>query len=69
MSLNTEEAENTEQNEIKELRDQLNETNKVVKQLSSQLGDLRDRVSRNFVCKNQFWLDNVCIVVCILKKL
>ena len=45
MSLNTEEAENTEQNEIKELRDQLNETSVVVKQLSSQLSDLRDRVS------------------------
>ncbi|CAI8026424.1 Inositol 1,4,5-trisphosphate receptor type 2 [Geodia barretti] len=44
MSLNTEEAENTEQNEMKELRDQLNDTNQVVKQLSSQLSELRDRM-------------------------
>ena len=44
MSLNIEEAENTEQNEMRELRDQLEETKFVVKQLSSQLSDLRDKV-------------------------
>ena len=49
MSLNTEEAENTEQNEMKELRDQLNDTNQVVKQLSSQLSELRDRVSLEYI--------------------
>ena len=49
MSLNTEEAENTEQNEMKELRDQLNDTNHVVKQLSSQLSELRDRVSLEYI--------------------
>ena len=44
MSLNTEEGENTEQNEMKELRTHLEQTNQVVKHLSVQLSELRDKV-------------------------
>ena len=43
MSLQTEEMEG-EQNEIALLRSQLTETNELVKVLSAQLGDLRQRV-------------------------
>lgn len=45
MSLQTEEMEG-EQNEIALLRSQLMETNDLVKVLSAQLGDLRQRVGR-----------------------
>ncbi len=44
MSLNTEEVE-PEQNEMKDLQQQLRETTAIVRVLSHQLGELRDRVS------------------------
>ena len=44
MSLNTEEVEQ-EQNEMKELQRQLKETTSLVKNLSSQLNDLREKVA------------------------
>ena len=43
MSLNTEDVEQ-EQNEIKDLQRQLRDTTYIVKMLSSQLSDLRERV-------------------------
>ncbi len=43
MSLRTEEAE-PEQNEMKDLQQQLKETTSIVRILSQQLGELRDRV-------------------------
>ena len=43
MSLQTEEVE-SEQNEVAHLKSQLTETNELVKVLSAQLGDLRQRV-------------------------
>ena len=66
MSLNTEEAENTEQNEMKELRDQLNDTNQVVKQLSSQLSELRDRVSLSLTGNYwKYWIMGLTGKTCV----
>lgn len=56
MSLNTEEGENTEQNEMKELKEQLNETKDVVQLLSKQLSELRDKVSS---CNNNNYAHNL----------
>ena len=61
MSLNTEEGENTEQNEMKELRDQLEQTNQVVKHLSIQLSELRDKViahNVSYMEKYYYYLSN-----------
>ena len=44
MSLDTEEVEQ-EQNEMKDLQRQLKETTNLVKNLSSQLNDLREKVA------------------------
>lgn len=51
MSLNPEEVEQ-EQNEMKDLQRQLKETTNLVKNLSSQLNDLREKVIKfcTFVC-------------------
>ena len=46
MSLDSEEPEQ-EQNEMKDLQHQLTETTALVKFLSVQLGDLRDKVRQN----------------------
>ena len=54
MSLATEEVEQ-EQNEMKDLQRQLKETTNLVKNLSSQLNDLREKVA-NELCI-------VCVVV------
>lgn len=47
MSLDIEEPEQ-EQNEMKELQKQLVETTSLVKTLSHQLGELRDKVSKKY---------------------
>ena len=49
MSLNTEEVEQ-EQNEMKDLQRQLKETTNLVKNLSSQLNDLREKVTNYTSC-------------------
>ena len=49
MSLDTEEVEQ-EQNEMKDLQRQLKETTNLVKNLSSQLNDLREKVA-NYTIK------------------
>lgn len=43
MSLVTEDTE-PEQNDVKDLQNQLNQTNNLVRQLTKQLGDLKDKV-------------------------
>lgn len=48
MSLDIEEPEQ-EQNEMKELQKQLVETTSLVKTLSHQLGELRDKVSNKYL--------------------
>ena len=45
MSLHSADDTEPEQNEIKDLREQLAETTSLVKTLSQQLGDLRDKVA------------------------
>ena len=44
MSLRSSDDTEPEQNEMKDLHDQLAETTSLVKTLSQQLGDLRDKV-------------------------
>lgn len=44
MSLDTEDGPEQEQNELKELQKNLYETTKIIKNLSSQLNELKDRV-------------------------
>ena len=46
MSLHSADDTEPEQNEMKDLHDQLAETTALVKMLSQQLGDLRDKVGQ-----------------------
>ena len=55
MSLDMDEPEQ-EQNEMKDLQVQLEETNSLVKHLSTQLSELRDKVHMMF--------ENTCIYMC-----
>ena len=52
MSLHSADDTEPEQNEIKDLREQLAETTSLVKTLSQQLGDLRDKVAFHCVHVN-----------------
>ena len=48
MSLDTEDGPEQEQNELKELQKNLAATTAIVKTLSSQLNDLKDKVRRGW---------------------
>ena len=63
MSLQTEDTEG-EQNEIALLRSQLADTNELVKVLSSQLGDLRQRVC--LCVRVTIVIALICLALCLL---
>ena len=62
MSLDSEEPEQ-EQNEMKDLQHQLTETTALVKFLSVQLGDLRDKVKQNLIVLHHYPFINSSILI------